>query len=251
MNNKNELTILKQEGKLLVDSREIAKMIEKNHKELLRDIRTYESYLGESNFALSDFFIESTYQNSQNKTLPCYLLTKKGCDMVANKLIGAKGVLFTASYVTKFDEMEKELQLSQFKLPTTYKEALLMLVANEEEKEKLIEENNHKQELINGLVDDVDVYKKRSIINRVCKKTNKHDYADRYGELYKCFCETYHIDLPARCEGYNIKHPKLKDKQTVIGYADKFGHIDTLYQCCVKLYEADVKKTIDELNSVQ
>ena len=28
--------------------------------------------------------------------------------MVANKMTGEKGVLFTAAYVTKFEEMEKE-----------------------------------------------------------------------------------------------------------------------------------------------
>jgi phage regulator Rha-like protein len=30
--------------------------------------------------------------------------------MVANKMTGTKGVLFTATYVTKFDEMEKQLK---------------------------------------------------------------------------------------------------------------------------------------------
>ena len=50
---------------LTLDSREVAEMVEKNHKELLRDIRTYEGYLGESNFALTDFFIPSTYVSIQ------------------------------------------------------------------------------------------------------------------------------------------------------------------------------------------
>src|SRR5699024_12364961 len=47
--------------------------------------------------------------NKNNQTYPCYLLTKQGCEMVANKLTGEKGVLFTAAYVTKFNQMEKEL----------------------------------------------------------------------------------------------------------------------------------------------
>jgi hypothetical protein len=29
--------------------------------------------------------------SEQNKPLPCYLLTRKGCDMVANKLIDETG----------------------------------------------------------------------------------------------------------------------------------------------------------------
>lgn len=39
-----------------LDSREVAKMLQKEHKELLRDIRRYGKQLGESKIALSDFF---------------------------------------------------------------------------------------------------------------------------------------------------------------------------------------------------
>ncbi len=62
----------------------------------------------------------------------------------------------------------------------------------------------HKQEVINGFTDDVDIYKKRVIINRICKR-RAGNYANRYKELYKCFREIFHIDLEARNEGYNYK----------------------------------------------
>lgn len=48
-----------------------------------------------------DFFIESTYTNSQNKEQPCYLLNKEGCELVANKMNGTKGILFTVAYLTR------------------------------------------------------------------------------------------------------------------------------------------------------
>ncbi|HUX79106.1 MAG TPA: phage antirepressor KilAC domain-containing protein, partial [Alphaproteobacteria bacterium] len=58
-------------------------------------------------------FIKSSYKvDGNNKTYPCYLLTRKGCDMVANKMTGEKGVLFTATYVTKFEEMENSLKIA-------------------------------------------------------------------------------------------------------------------------------------------
>ena len=47
------------EKELTLDSREVAEMVERKHKELLRDIRTYEEYLGESNFALTDFLSQA------------------------------------------------------------------------------------------------------------------------------------------------------------------------------------------------
>lgn len=54
--------------------------------------------MNESNFGLVDFFIESTYTDSKGEVRPCYLCTKKGCDMIANKMTGKEGVIFTATY---------------------------------------------------------------------------------------------------------------------------------------------------------
>jgi Rha family phage regulatory protein len=96
-----------------IDSREVAEMMGKNHKELLRDIRGYAQTLektGERKIAPSDFFKESTYLSEQNKILPCYLLTHKGCEFAANKMTGEKGIIFTAKYINRFHEMESELK---------------------------------------------------------------------------------------------------------------------------------------------
>lgn len=97
----------------MIDSREVAEMINRPHNDLLKDIRRFIAFLGEGDFSQSSFFIESTYKNQQNKMQPCYLLTKMGCEMVANKMTGQKGVLFTAAYVQKFNEMEMNQQSAQ------------------------------------------------------------------------------------------------------------------------------------------
>lgn len=116
----NSLTIINKDGKLLADSREIAKMTEKEHSNLMRDIRGYASILENSNMNSQDFFIPSTYRvQGNNKTYDCFLLTKIGCDMVANKMTGEKGVLFTATYVSKFNQMEQQL-LQQNKTVPSY-----------------------------------------------------------------------------------------------------------------------------------
>lgn len=108
----NELTIIDRSGVDVVDSREVAEIIGKNHKELLRDIRNYTEILeksNERNFAPVDFFIPSTYTDGKGESRPCYLLTKKGCDMVANKMTGEKGVIFTAMYVSAFEKMRERI----------------------------------------------------------------------------------------------------------------------------------------------
>ena len=98
-----DLIVLENNGVYTVDSREVARIVEKNHKDLLRDIRKYCEILIERNFTLNEYFIESTYEDTIGRELPCYLCTKKGCDMIANKLTGKKGILFTASYIEAFD----------------------------------------------------------------------------------------------------------------------------------------------------
>lgn len=121
-------------GQHVVDSRDIAGMIGKRHSDLLESIKGYVKILANGNFRSHDFFIQHQYEDAQKKSRICYLVTRKGCDMIANKMTGEKGVLFTASYITRFNEMEKQLQQQ---LPATYKEALLALVAQVEENEKL------------------------------------------------------------------------------------------------------------------
>ena len=80
------------------------------NKELLRSIRTYCEILNESKIALVDFFVRADYKDSKGETHPCYLITKKGCDMIANKVTGKKGVLFSAAYASAFEKMKEQLE---------------------------------------------------------------------------------------------------------------------------------------------
>lgn len=102
-------SITKYNDATVLDSREVARMVEKNHKELLRDIRGYIENMESDNerkIAPVDFFIESTYVDSKRETRPCFLVTRKGCEFIANKLTGQKGTIFTAAYINRFHELE-------------------------------------------------------------------------------------------------------------------------------------------------
>lgn len=103
-------------GKATITTLEIAEMMEVEHKRLLRkldgdkDRKGYVQILTEAQMGLSDFFIPSTYRDSSGKENKCYEVTKLGCDFLANKFTGEKGVLFTARYVKRFHERENQLQ---------------------------------------------------------------------------------------------------------------------------------------------
>jgi Rha family phage regulatory protein len=116
----NNLTIINQNGINVTDSREVSEKTGIRHDNILDKIEGYSKILDTAlNFKVSDFFIESSYQDSTGKTNKSYLLTKQGCEMVANKMTGQKGVLFTAEYVQAFNKMEKftksNFSISEFK----------------------------------------------------------------------------------------------------------------------------------------
>lgn len=91
-----------------ITSMEAAEWCGKDHGKLLRDIRNYISQLEEAKIGFTDFFKESTYITEQNKTLPCFLVTKKGCEFIAHKMTGQKGTEFTARYINRFHDMENQ-----------------------------------------------------------------------------------------------------------------------------------------------
>ncbi|HDF8240442.1 TPA: Rha family transcriptional regulator, partial [Staphylococcus aureus] len=132
------LKVIEQNNIHYVDSREVAEMVGKRHDNLVRDIKGYIKVLEDSSKLSShNFFEESTYVNSQNKVQPCYLLTKKGCDIVANKMTGSKGILFTATYVDAFHKMDEHIkQQAQLNVPQTPMQALEMMFKAQKDQEQ-------------------------------------------------------------------------------------------------------------------
>ncbi len=93
----------------VLTSIEVAQMVGKDHKYLMRDIRNYSSEMTGAEISPVEFWVESTYSDSKGQIRPCYSVTKKGCEFIAHKLSGKKGTEFTAKYINRFHEMEQEL----------------------------------------------------------------------------------------------------------------------------------------------
>lgn len=139
---------------LRICSRDVANMLNITHGDLLRKIRKINESLTKAKIRPLIYWVESTYKDSKGETRPNYLVSKEGCEMLAHKSTGDKGIVFTHRYMQKFKEMETQLNAPQ--LPQSYKEALLCLVKEIEEKEKLqetIEVQKPKVEYFDKLVD--------------------------------------------------------------------------------------------------
>lgn len=113
----NKLALINTDGEIYADSRDVAQAIERPHKDLLHSIRGYCAIFNESKISPVDFFVEGEYKDAKGEMRPCYLITRKGCDMIANKLTGKKGVLFTAAYVSAFEQMKQTIEQAKINPP--------------------------------------------------------------------------------------------------------------------------------------
>ncbi len=108
-----------------ISSIEVAEMVGKEHKNLMRDVRSYMTELAELKIEPGNFFKESTYKDANNQSRPCYNVTKKGCEFIAHKLTGLKGTEFTAKYINRFHDMEDTIREGiPLKKKPTHKEKL-------------------------------------------------------------------------------------------------------------------------------
>ena len=91
-------------------------MMEVPHGDLLKKIegrkdrKGYIQILNEGQMSVVDFFYKSSYLDAKGEERPCYEVTRLGCDFLANKSTGEKGVIFTARYVKRFQEMENQVK---------------------------------------------------------------------------------------------------------------------------------------------
>lgn len=94
-----------------VDSLFVAEFFEKNHKEVLRDIRKITDPLsGLSEEFRQRNFAPSSYRNQQNKKQPCYYLTRDGFTMLVMGYTGQKAMQFKELYIKRFNEMESMIK---------------------------------------------------------------------------------------------------------------------------------------------
>lgn len=148
----------------VIDSREVAEMLGKEHKYVLRDIEGTENVVGiiptleSANLHYQNYFIPSTYK-AGTREYKCYLVTKMGCEMLGNKQQGEKGILFTAKYVERFNEMERKLK--EISKPDSY-----MIDDPIERAKKWIEEREQYNKVVKELED------KNSFIGKISASEN-------------------------------------------------------------------------------
>lgn len=264
-----------------ISSREVAKMMEVRHADLIAKIEKHTAILekvNERNFSLVDLWQLSSYKDAKGEIRKEYQITKKGCEFLAHKTTGEKGDLFTIRYMTRFQEMEeyiKAMNQPSYMIEDPIKRAEKWIEEQkekqqlenknkelEEENEGLTTEIGHKSDVIEGLIEDIPLADKRQRINQIIRHDVRERYAERYGLLYEEFERKYHMNLNTRMNNLVLKTEILnvygrlirvtkKLKENRMEYIDKvLGMIPELYEVACKIFENDVEELKKEWESI-
>lgn len=227
-------------------SNEVAEMIGTTNGELMKSIRTYIGYLAEGEIPSGDFFIDSTYKDSNNQERPNYLLTKQGCEMVSNKLTGPKGVQFTAKYVSRFNQMEEhikeQLDTSNLSPELQFMNSVVQSLAKQERDTKRIE---NKVDNITEIValNSTDWRKdSRTLISKMAKAQGGYEaYREVQADIYQELDRRAGSSLKTRVTN---KRRRMADEGVSKSKRDKLSKLDVIAEDkrLLEIYLAIVKE---------
>ena len=183
-----------------ISSVEVAEMVGRTHDNVLKDIRNIIAQIGNVK-SHESYFIETTYINSQNKELPCFDLTKKGCELYSTRMTGAKGTQFAVAYIERFNEMEKSL-----KAPNSTK---VLLQASLEHEERL-----------ESIEEDITILKTETIINSSQRKKLQGKIQSTVIRALSGMKSNAYRDNHIRSAAYSNIHRDIRQTFDVATYTD-------------------------------
>lgn len=145
--------------------------------------------------------------------------------------------LFIATYLPYADDSTKLIFAQTLKTVREQNETI------KQQKAEIM----HKEDVIIGLVEDIDLATKRQRITQIVRFGANGNYQERYNLLYREFERKYHCNLKMRMESCTLK-PKVRNK---MDYIDReMNMIPQLYEIACKLFENDVEKLKAEWESI-
>lgn len=143
----NEIVYRGESNQPLTNSKLVAEVFEKEHKNVMQSIRKLMEGTAQ-NSAVHQMFSESTYLNEQNKEQPMFIMNQDGFTLLAMGFNGKKAMEFKLKYIEAFNAMKRQIEQSKPSVPQNYLEPLKSLVKSEEEKQQLALENKQQQATI-------------------------------------------------------------------------------------------------------
>lgn len=154
--NNNIVEFTNKDEQVYVSSRDVAKVFEKLHKNVIKEL---EKILAEQSAKIGADIVKSSYLDDLGRNYKQYLLSKKGLNLYLFNIQGYNN--YKIAFLDKFEEMEQALKnnKAEFKIPTTMVEALELALEQAKEIEALnakIETDKHKVEFYDAVADSKD-----------------------------------------------------------------------------------------------
>ncbi|WP_057766732.1 Rha family transcriptional regulator [Cytobacillus praedii] len=132
----NQLVFI-EKGQAVTDSLTVAEVFGKNHKNVLRDIKSQWLKLEEAGeLVFIQLNIEPVeYKDEKNRIQPKINLTEDAFTLIAMSYTTPEAMKFKVKFIQEFKRIKEQLQ-RQFAVPTTFAEALRLAADLQEENER-------------------------------------------------------------------------------------------------------------------
>ena len=220
---RNDLTILSDIE--TIPSYEVAEMMDKKHYEVLKmiqgtsDRRGIIEVLNDVQMDVAAYFIESTYIDAKGEERVCYECTRMGCDMLANKMTGDKGIIFSAKYVKAFNDMRETLLANSLPMP---------------QNPSLIGSNPYHNRLIRKNINQLDTDAVPKYVNQVLEQAKDYKASERLNtytitrsaleDLLPTLTDSFDIEMvqaPLRKLNKLIENQKMYISRSKLGSSTK------------------------------
>ncbi|EAH5233747.1 phage antirepressor Ant [Campylobacter coli] len=158
--NNVEVNLNIKENKVFINSLDLAKVFNKNHKDVLETTKNQpQNDFTESNFILS------TYKDKKGELRPCYNLTRDGFSLLVMGFTGEKAYKWKIEFIKAFNEMEKRLRNIEYE-----KHDKLAFRQSLGYKSQLKQQKEHYENKIKALKYDLEKKKELSFKRKLSKE---------------------------------------------------------------------------------
>ncbi|EDP3241715.1 Rha family transcriptional regulator [Campylobacter jejuni] len=158
--NNVEVNLNIKENKVFINSLDLAKVFNKNHKDVLETTKNQpQNDFTESNFILS------TYKDKKGELRPCYNLTRDGFSLLVMGFTGEKAYKWKIEFIKAFNEMEKRLRNIEYE-----KHDKLAFRQSLGYKSQLKQQKEHYENKIKALKYDLEKKKQLSFKRKLSKE---------------------------------------------------------------------------------
>ena len=232
---KNLINISNSEGKLVVNSRQVAENFEKQHKHIIEGIKAIETSVENS----AHLFIESSYKDYYQRKQKEYLLTRDGFSLLVMGFTGQKALEWKLKYIEAFNKMEESIKNNQ--LLTNNLSPQLQLLINMELKQKemelaITETKQEVQDMRDVIKLDTTSWREDTaiLINKIAKRLGGYEHIKPIREeSYKLLDQRMGVSLATRLTN---KRRRMAEEGVSKSKRDKLNQLDVI---------ADDKKLIE------